>query len=364
MIDVHVHLRDWKQRYKESVLHGLSVAYQAGYDGVIEKCNTDPALTSEEPIEGRIKLGDEAIERLNARIFHGIVAGITPEESQIKEVIESYRKYFPRVVALKMFCADSTGNMGITEKVQQAFVYRKLVEEDFRGALELHCEKEELMRKGLWDYKNPFSHTLARPPESETESVKDQIELAYESGFKGTLHFLHLSVPESYDIIENARKNNSLKFKLSCEVSPNHAILYDELMKKDNGNLLKMNPPLRPKEMQKGMLDLILKNQIDIIATDHAPHTLYEKLSDNPPSGIPGIPYLPRFLKLLGEKGMSEDNIDDISHNNILKIYGIPSEAIPNTKRWKSLSKDELEHLSVHYDYNPFRFLDLEELKI
>lgn len=353
MIDPHVHLRDWNQKHKETVFHGLNVAYRAGFDGVFEMPNTSPALTTRKTIEDRIKLGNKAIKELGVKIFYGIYAGITSDPKQIKEVIEVYTEYFPRVVGLKMFSGHSTGNMGLVTESQQKAVYRTLTELGYEGVLLNHCEKEQLMKPDIWDPSNPITHTMARPPEAEVQSVKDQIRLADNQGYKGTLHIAHLSVPEAYLEIEKAKE--FVDFKLSCEVTPHHVMLYDLMMNDRQGLLLKMNPPLRPKEMQEQMLALLLEGKIDYIGTDHAPHTLDEKMGESHASGIPGLAYFPAFVDMLSEKGLSRHEIDNYTHDNIVNIFGIPKSAIPNTYRGSGLSKKELDKLSMEYEFDSFR---------
>ncbi len=111
MIDPHVHLRDWGQPGKETLRHGLSVAWRAGLDGVFEMPNTDPPLTSREAILRRIRDADQAVSDLGAGIFHGVYAGITPVPAQVEEVVDTWRRLFPRVVGLKMFAGHSTGRV-------------------------------------------------------------------------------------------------------------------------------------------------------------------------------------------------------------------------------------------------------------
>ena len=86
MIDPHAHMRDWEQSSKETLKHGLDVAYRAGLDAVFEMPNTDPPLTSRKVILNRIELGNTAIAELGKNIFHGIFAGLTADVEQIKEV--------------------------------------------------------------------------------------------------------------------------------------------------------------------------------------------------------------------------------------------------------------------------------------
>ncbi len=103
MIDPHVHLRDWEQREKETVAHGLMVALRAGLDGVFEMPNTAPPLISRGTIEERLQLADEVRKGLPGEIFHGLYGGITPDVDQIHEVVIAHGELFPRVVGLKLF---------------------------------------------------------------------------------------------------------------------------------------------------------------------------------------------------------------------------------------------------------------------
>jgi len=229
MIDPHVHLRDWEQKSKETLKHGLMVAKRAGLSGVFEMPNTSPPITSIAKIKERIKLADD----VGVDIFHGLYAGVTSDPVQIKEVVKAHKELFPRVVGLKLFAGHSTGNMGLVGEQTQQKVYANLVEDGFTGVLVVHCEKESLMKSSLWDPEDPFTHTLVRPPEAEVESVKDQIAFAKEAGFKGNLHIAHISVPESVKIIEKARDDKNIKFTITCGITPHHCVLYDEMMKKD-----------------------------------------------------------------------------------------------------------------------------------
>ena len=331
MIDPHVHLRDWNQSKKETLGRGLMIAYYAGLDAVFEMPNTDPALTSVSLINKRITLADKTISDLglNEKIFHGLYGGITSDPGQIEAMAAVHSILFPRVVGLKMFAGHSTGNMGIIDEEDQRRVYKTLSELGYQGVLAVHCEKESLLHPKKWNPKNPYSHTLARPPNAEFFSVNDQIMFARDAGYKGTLHICHISVPASLYLVETIR-NYGVPFKITCGLTPHHAMMYDEMMKEENGILLKMNPPLRPKDMQQEMLQALINRRIDWIETDHAPHTLQDKTKTFA-SGIPGIPYYPHFIKYLKEqKGFSQEKIEDVTHNNIVKAFGIN---IPNRKK-------------------------------
>jgi len=304
MIDPHVHLRDWGQSYKETIAHGLSVAERIGLSGVFDMPNTSPAINSRALLDKRLA---EAA-KVNSSVFYGVYVGLTSDPAQIREVVQAYKYFFPKensrvgAVGLKMFAGHSVGNLGIIEPQDQRRVYRNLVEEEYDGVLAVHCERESLLLPFLWNPSEPKSHSFARPSLSEVGSVSDQIEFAEGCGFKGTLHISHVSVPDSVELIEQARRRG--KIKITCGVTPHHCMLdYEALPLSGQGLLGKVNPPLRSHNSSNRMFTLLREGKIDWIETDHAPHTLAEKTgktfdSKGQPqymSGFPGLPFYPHF---------------------------------------------------------------------
>jgi len=344
-IDPHVHLRDGEfQSHKETLLHGFSIAWKAGLSAVFEMPNTVPSLTSELAIMERIRSGEKALEKLKIPLFHGIIPGLTGSEKQIKEIVGLWKRLFPKTPGLKMFAGHSTGNMGITEYEQQRQIYRTLAEQNFTGVLMVHCEKESFIRPELFDPCKPETHSAARPPEAEVESVRDQIKLAEESGFAGTLHICHISVPESLGIIEAVR--GRVPFKISCGITPHHALLSVEEMMKPDGVLLKVNPPLRSKAMQKQMFSALLGGRIDWIETDHAPHTVKEKMDDYA-SGIPVLQFYNRFIEILYKNGLSGEMVEAFTFRNIIRTFSIPMETFSENPGSRTIRSDE-------YGFDPF----------
>jgi len=339
MIDPHVHLRDWNQKNKDTLERSLSVLFKAGCCAAFEMPNTDPPLTSLENLRKRKKDVAEVITKLGlGRFFHGMYGGITADPVQIAEMVNAYKELYPYVVGLKMFAGNSTGNMGIIKEEEQRLVYKTLAKEDvdYRGVLAVHCEKEAYVNSRLFVPSNPFTHTLARPPEAEVESVKDQIKFANEAHYKGTLHICHISVPIALEEIESARKYAD--FRITCGLTPHHARLYDEMMKpeywqslgielpfkpEEMALFLKMNPALRPRTMQEQMLDALLAGRIDWIESDHANHSVGDKLKPPYASGISVAPYLPHFIKFLKSRGMPDKMVEDLTHNNIANAFNI-----------------------------------------
>jgi len=344
MIDPHVHLRDWNQAAKETLRHGLSVAWRAGLDGVFEMPNTDPPLTTREAIKRRIDDADGAAHAAGIRIFHGLYAGITAVPRQIEEMVRAWRELFPRVVGLKLFAGHSTGSMGIVDPREQALVYRTLAALGFTGVLAVHCEKESLLRAGDWDAARPVSHTRARPPAAEVASVDDQKGFARAARFTGTLHVCHVSTPWAVDLVRGTHEASADSFRVTCGLAPHHALLDAGMMEGEQGILLKVNPPLRPLPMPSVMMRRLLEGDIDWIETDHAPHTRLDKTQGHA-SGLPGIPFYPRFVRMLAERGLSRERIHELTHGSICRVFGLE---VAEAGRASEMD------LAGEYDYDPF----------
>ena len=351
MIDPHVHLRDWGQAGKETLRHGLSVAWRAGLDAVFEMPNTDPPLLSREAILRRIEDADTARTALGIPIVHGLYAGVTPVPRQIEEAVRAWRDLFPRVVGLKMFAGHSTGRMGIVDPREQALVYRTLAALEFTGVLAVHCEKESLLRPSDWDASRPASHARARPPAAEVASVDDQKKLAAKARFRGTLHVCHISTPWSVDLLrgkhEQTPREGRQALRVTCGLTPHHALLDAALMEEKEGLLLKVNPPLRPRPVPALMMRKLLDGDIDWIETDHAPHTRADKLESHA-SGFPGFAFLPRFVALLSEQGLPRRRIEELTHGAACRAFGIEI---------KDSHRPAEAGLEREYEFDAFAFL-------
>lgn len=345
MIDPHVHLRDWNQAAKETLRHGLSVAARAGLDAVFEMPNTDPPLTSREAILRRIDDADAALAGLGVRLFHGLYAGVTAAPRQIEEAVRAWRDCFPRVVGLKLYAGHSTGQMGVIDPAEQVLVYRTLAALGFTGVLAVHCEKEALLRPDEWDPTRPVSHARARPPAAEVASIDDQKGLARTTGFAGTIHVCHISTPWAVDLLRGTHgPAEQDRFKVTCGLAPHHALLDAGMMESKEGILLRVNPPLRPLPLPSLMLQRLEAGAIDWIETDHAPHTRADK-TERFASGFPVLPFYPRFVRLLSERGMDRERIKEITHDAICRAFGLRIEAA---------GRPADPGLAGEYDFDPF----------
>ncbi|MCF0238719.1 MAG: dihydroorotase [Sphaerochaetaceae bacterium] len=320
MIDPHVHLRDWKQSNKETIYHGISVASQLGYDYFFDMPNTNPAIVSEDVLVQRLDLAKDAIKLLNdetGRSFnYGVFIGLTSSPSQQKEAVQLWKKYFPKVVGLKMFASQSTGNMGIVKESQQKEVYKNLTKYGFTGVLAVHCEKESFFKAG-----EPF-RSLARPWESEKESVLDQIDFAKEASFKGRLHICHISTYDAIEAVKKTRKENSIL--ISCGATAHHSLLNQDY----NGEFCTMNPPLRLEKHRQYVFNSLLDGTIDFVESDHATHTLEDK--KNNAGGIPGFEGSLLLINKLREECLSEKKINALFRDNIISTFGLENVSSQN----------------------------------
>ena len=311
MIDPHVHLRDWNQAEKETVAHGLSVAKKCGFTHVFDMPNTNPALTNRETILKRFDLA-EGIEGVTYHLW----AGLTAEPKQIAEVVATYRELYPRVVGLKLFLGQSTGNMGICDYETQLAVFRALKELDYRGVVAVHAEKESLLHPERYVAGHFETHSLARPPEAEIESVKDVIAIARRVDFEGTLHIAHVSTRGAIEEIVKARQT----MRITMGVTPHHA-LFTTQDAADHDRYLKMNPPLRGEEDRQAVFASLLDGTATWIESDHAPHTREQK--ENGASGIPGFENMLLLIDALKKAGISEAQLHELTYQNAAELFGL-----------------------------------------
>jgi dihydroorotase len=312
-IDPHVHFRDEEQGYKETITHGLLVAKEQGINYVFDMPNTLKPILRGDDVKRRLKLVPEEEKE---RYF--LYIGATADEEQLREAIMLV-KNVREVIGIKMFAGKSTGDLAIIDEEEQKKVYEVLAKNNYKGVIAVHCEKES-HTKDLFDPNDAHTHALSRPNIAEIESIKDQIKFSKQSNFKGTLHICHVSCKESVELVDKARK----EITITCGATPHHLLWDDKMLKGSHGLLYKMNPPLRSEEDVKALREYLKQGKIDWIETDHAPHAIGEKMYRDHPSGYPTLYLYKRFVEeFLPSIGLTEEQIKDLTFNNIAKVFGI-----------------------------------------
>ena len=198
MIDPHVHCRDGKQRYKETIEHVFEIAERQGVEKIFDMPNTDPPILYESDIQERLKLIPKS-QKENDFLY----IGATADDKQLRGAVRCYNDY-KEVVGIKLYAGKSIGDLAVISIKEQKKVYKILSDLEYKGVIAVHCEKESCLKPDLWNPLNPITHSFARPKEAEIESVKDQIKFSRETGFNGILHIVHVSCPESVELIDEA----------------------------------------------------------------------------------------------------------------------------------------------------------------
>jgi len=311
LVDVHVHFREPGFAYKESILSGSLAAMRAGYSDVFTMPNVLPAPDSLDHL-----CAQTAIIARDSRIGVHPYASITLGQQGEGELvnIEELSAYVPG------FSDDGKGiqDEGLMREAMEriAAVGSMIVE---------HCEVNSLLRGGyIHDgvYAREHGHR-GICSESEWREIARNIRLSAETGCR--LHVCHISTKESVQLIRDAKASG---VKVTTETAPHYLLLNDSMLQEDG--CWKMNPPIRSEEDQKALLEGIIDGTIDVIATDHAPHSAEEKSRGLAGSafGIVGIetafPLLYTYLVKNGT--LSFERLVELMSTRGREIMGLPMD--------------------------------------
>lgn len=310
-IDPHVHCRDGRQNYKETIEHVFRLCDRNGVDIIFDMPNTDPPVLRTENLENRLALVPKN-DSLRYRIF----LGATPDANQLKEAV-CLAKECKQVVGIKMYAGQSVGQLAICAENDQRKIYETLAALDYHGVLAVHCEKESMCKTGF-DPQKPITHCIARPAQAETRSIEDQIKFARGSGFRGILHVCHVSAAESVALIKSVRA----EIRITCGVTPHHLLWANTQMNNRDGLLYKVNPPLRELGDCIALRQALKAGDIDWIETDHAPHPISEKLYPPYASGYPSLCLYGDLVdNILPMWGFDKEMVKNVTCNNIKKVF-------------------------------------------
>lgn len=273
LIDLHVHFRDPGFEYKETLKTGAEAAAKGGFTSVCTMPNTKPVMDSPERVREYVKRAEkEAV--INVLPVGAVTIGQNGEElTDIKGMKESG------------ICAISEDG----KSVMNAELYREAMKIAAECGIPVmaHCEDKNMVNGGVMN-ESGASHRLGMKGISnavEDVIVARDILIAKETG--ATLHLCHCSTKDSVRMTKAAKEDG---LKVTAEVCPHHFTLCDEDIVKDDANY-KMNPPLRAKEDVEALKEGLKENIMDVISTDHAPHSAEEKkksISESP-FGIVGL---------------------------------------------------------------------------
>ena len=255
--DVHVHLREPGFSYKETIASGTRAAAHGGYTAVCAMPNLNPVPDSGEHLEVQ-----EAAIAAGAVIHVYPYGAITVGEQG--ETLADLAALAPRV------CGFSDDGRGVQAR---AMMEAAMVEAKALGkVVAAHCEDNSLLRGGYihdGGYARAHGHK-GICSESEWGPIARDLELAAKTGCK--YHVCHISTKESVELIRQAKKSG---VDVTCETGPHYLVLDDSCLREDGR--FKMNPPLRDRSDREALVEGLRDGTIDMIATDHAPHSAEEK---------------------------------------------------------------------------------------
>lgn len=306
-VDVHVHFREPGFGYKETIESGSMAAAAGGYTTVCTMPNLNPAPDCLE----NIQIQKDIIKNM-AKIKVLPLATITKGQKGRGELVDFN--------SLRNEIGFSDDGLG----VQSNELMKQAMEEvaKFDGIIVAHCEVEELVKGGYihdGEYCRRNNHK-GICSESEWLQIERDVQLAKETGCR--YHVCHISTKESVDIIRRAKAEG---VKVTCETAPHYLLLCDEDLQ-DEGRY-KMNPPIRTKDDRKALIEGLLDGTIDMIATDHAPHSAEEKARGLARSAF-GIVGLETAFALIHtyfvkEQKLSWEQLIEILSINPRKVFGL-----------------------------------------
>lgn len=306
MIDDQVHFREPGLTHKADIESESRAAVAGGITSFIEMPNTNPQTTTVEKLDEKFEIASKSSYANYSFMFGGT-----------NDNLEEILKIDPKTVAgLKLFLGSSTGNMLVDDP--------KVLETIFKSTdmvISVHCEDEATIRKNLVKYKEQYGddipmefHPIIRSEDACYISSSKAIELAKKTGAR--LHVFHLSTAKETALFTN--KIPLKDKKITAEVCIHH-LWFSEEDYKEKGSLIKWNPAVKKASDRDGLLKALLDGRIDVLATDHAPHTIDEKnnVYTKAPSGGPLVQHaFVALLELYHKNKISlEQIVEKMAHN-------------------------------------------------
>jgi dihydroorotase len=304
-IDDQVHFREPGLTHKATIFTESRAAVAGGVTSFMEMPNTSPPAFTQHLLEEKYGIASR-----NSLANYSFFIGAANDN--LEEVLKTD---VSRVCGLKIFMGSSTGNLLVDdEKTLNGFFSR------FPSLIATHCEDEETIKQNTAEYKAKYGedlpikfHPLIRSSEACYRSSSFAVELAKKHGTK--LHILHISTEKETHLFESIPLE---KKKITAEACIHHMWFNDSDYEK-LGTLIKWNPAVKTKADQQAVFEAVLSGRIDVIATDHAPHTIEEKRNSyfKAPSGGPLVQHsLVAMLEFYHQGKITlEKIVEKMSHN-------------------------------------------------
>ena len=310
VIDAQVHFREPGATHKEDLATGTAAAALGGVTSVLEMPNTDPPTTTVDALADKI-----ARLRGRARCDVGFFVGATPDNAGELGHLEMQ----PGCAGVKVFMGSSTGSLLVADDEALADVFAHGVRR-----VAIHAEDEERLRERraiAVAAADPVAHPDWRDTETAMRATWRALALARRFGRR--VHVLHVTTADECALLA------ACKDIATFEILPQHLTLTAPECYQRLGTLAQMNPPIRDAHHQAGLWAAIASGACDMLATDHAPHTLEEKRKPYPssPSGMPGVQTLvPLMLDHVAAGRLSLERLIDLTSAGPARVWGLAAK--------------------------------------
>jgi len=305
-IDDQVHFREPGLTHKANIAKESRAAVAGGITTFIEQPNTVPQATTQELLENKFSIASKDSYTNYSFMFGGT-------NNNLEELLKTDPQ---KVAGIKLFLGSSTGNMLVddVEVLEKIFSSTKMI-------ISVHCEDEATIRKNTAEFKKKYGddipikyHPIIRSEEACYISSSKAIELAKKTGAR--LHIFHVSTEKETHLFRN---DIPLEEKqITAEVCVHH-LWFNDQDYDEKGTFIKWNPAVKTEKDRQGLWKALLDDRIDVLATDHAPHTLEEKnnVYTKAPSGGPLVQHVvPAILEKVKEGVITiEKAVEKMSHN-------------------------------------------------
>lgn len=343
MIDDQVHFREPGLTHKADIASESRAALAGGITSFMEMPNTVPNTLTQELLEEKYHRAAQ-VAYTNYSFFMGA------SNNNLEEVLKTNGK---NVCGIKVFMGSSTGNMLVDKEAVLEGIFSKV---DLLIAT--HCEDEATVRANLEKAKEQFGedipfryHPIIRSEEACYLSSSKAVGLAKKHNAR--LHILHISTAKETELFRN---DIPLKEKRITSEACAHHLWFDSSQYDEKGSKIKWNPAVKTTADRDGILNALLDNKIDVLATDHAPHTIEEKANKylNAPSGGPLVQHaLNSFFELSAQGKISKEKVVEKACHAVADCFQIPDRGyiregykadlvLINPKKEWTVSKDNI----------------------
>ena len=327
-IDSQVHFREPGLTYKEDIFCGTKGAVLGGITSIFEMPNTKPSTTNKSALNDKLKIAEK-----NAFCNYSFFIGAAKENIEYLKKLER----MDGCCGVKIFMGSSTGDLLVEDDESL-----KRILNNVNRRVAIHSEDEYRLRERKTiledDDVDVSFHPKWRDVETALNSTKRLLKIAGELNKK--VHVLHISTKDEIELL-NSHKNFA-----TCEATPQHLFFKSPDCYHKLGTFAQMNPPIRDESHQIGIWKGVQNKVIDVIGSDHAPHTIDEKKKEYPntPSGMTGVQtLLPIMLNFVNQKKLSIHDLVRLVSFNPSKIYGILNKGEIKVKNDADLTIVDLE---------------------